>query len=263
MFNYNRIVNFRSGITASDAYYLSYRYNDEYVCEKYLKDTELFDEKLHTDIYQIEVEREVLVEVLEEEKRQFNKYRNDSEILSSGLHFEHKENSRKSFIASMTMLLGLIALVLAYLIGWYNSESYTNILFVEYTNPAYSVLPIGTTDLFVIVNYALLGMLGLAVIMNMIATAKYHRLSEAYDLIDSIEKETNLMIKAIDDEERIIVNPPKKPKYRIITRLNDYKENREDDLVKLKRISSKKTSVNRSLIVLGNILFVLPFTVIV
>ena len=114
-----------------------------------------------------------------------------------------------------------------------------------------------------IVNYALLGMLGLAVIMNMIATAKYHRLSEAYDLIDSIEKETNLMIKAIDDEERIIVNPPKKPKYRIITRLNDYKENREDDLVKLKRISSKKTSVNRSLIVLGNILFVLPFTVIV
>ena len=263
MFNYNRIVNFRSGITASDAYYLSYRYNDEYVCEKYLKDTELFDEKLHTDIYQIEVEREVLVEVLEEEKRQVNKYRNDSEILSSGLHFEHKENSRKSFIASMTMLLGLIALVLAYLIGWYNSESYTNILFVEYTNPAYSVLPIGTTDLFVIVNYALLGMLGLAVIMNMIATAKYHRLSEAYDLIDSIEKETNLMIKAIDDEERIIVNPPKKPKYRIITRLNDYKENREDDLVKLKRISSKKTSVNRSLIVLGNILFVLPFTVIV
>ena len=254
MFNYNRIVNFRSGITASDAYYLSYRYNDEYVCEKYLKDTELFDEKLHTDIYQIEVEREVLVEVLEEEKRQVNKYRNDSEILSSGLHFEHKENSRKSFIASMTMLLGLIALVLAYLIGWYNSESYTNILFVEYTNPAYSVLPIGTTDLFVIVNYALLGMLGLAVIMNMIATAKYHRLSEAYDLIDSIEKETNLMIKAIDDEERIIVNPPKKPKYRIITRLNDYKENREDDLVKLKRISSKKTSVNRSLIVLGNIL---------
>lgn len=263
MFNYNRIVNFRSGITASDAYYLSYRYNDEYVCEKYLKDTELFDEKLHTDIYQIEVEREVLVEVLEEEKRQVNKYRNDSEILSSGLHFEHKENSRKSFIASMTMLLGLIALVLAYLIGWYNSESYTNILFVEYTNPAYSVLPIGTTDLFVIVNYALLGMLGLAVIMNMIATAKYHRLSEAYDLIDSIEKETNLMIKAIDDEERIIVNPTKKPKYRIITRLNDYKENREDDLVKLKRISSKKTSVNRSLIVLGNILFVLPFTVIV
>ena len=33
--------------------------------------------------------------------------------------------------------------------------------------------------------------------------------------------------------------------------------------MKLKRISSKKTSVNRSLIVLGNILFVLPFTVIV
>ena len=97
MFNYNRIVNFRSGITASDAYYLSYRYNDEYVCEKYLKDTELFDEKLHTDIYQIEVEREVLVEVLEEEKRQVNKYRNDSEILSSGLHFEHKENHQAVF----------------------------------------------------------------------------------------------------------------------------------------------------------------------
>ena len=263
LFNYKRIVNFRDGITSSDEYYLSYRYNDEYVCEKYLKDTDLFDEKLHTDIYQIEVEREVLVEVLEEEKRQFNKYRNDSEILSSGLHFEHKENSRKSFIASMTMLLGLIALVLAYLIGWYNSESYTNILFFEYTNLAYCVLAIGTTDLFVVVNYVLLGMLGLSVIMNMIATAKYHRLCEAYDLIDSIEKETSLMIKAIDDEERIIVNPPKKPKYRIITRLKDHKENREDDLMKLKRISSKKTNVNRSLIVLGNVLFVLPFTVIV
>lgn len=248
LFNHNRIVNFRAGISASPEYYLSYRYNDEYVCEKYLVDNDLFDSKLHTDIYQLEVEREILVEVLEDEKRQIHQFRNDAEIFANGLHFEHKENRHKGFITSMMMILGVLALLAAYLLGWYGEGEYINVLF--------------TGNYQKYVNYGLLGMLALSIIINVIATAKYNRLNDAYELIDSIEKNTTAAIKAVDEEERVVVNPPKRAKYRILTNLIDFKHEREEDLTKLKRISSQKTYVNRSLIVLGNILFTLPFVVI-
>ena len=184
LFNYNRIVKFRSGISAGPEYYLSYRDNDEYVCEKFLKDTELFDAKLHTEIYQLEVEREVLVNVLEIEKEYVYKFKNDAEILAEGLSFEHKENKRKGFIASMMMLLSVLAILVSYILGFFGGKEVVNLLY--------------SGSYIQVCNYILLGMLGVAFIVSMIATAKYHRLNEAYDLIDSIEKDTKLAIKMID-----------------------------------------------------------------
>ena len=57
LFNHNKLISFRSGITASDEYYLNYRFNDDYVCKKFLTENNLFDSAIHTDIHRDSVER--------------------------------------------------------------------------------------------------------------------------------------------------------------------------------------------------------------
>ena len=241
LFNYNRIVEFRKGIKASDEFYIAYRHNDEYVCEKFLLDNNLFDYQIHTQAFQLEVEREVLVEALEIEKSHIMKFKNDAQVLTNDLNFNHKENHRKGFISGMTLVIGLFLFAGAYLLDFYNFENF---------------------DFNVYYRIGLLSLLALSIIFNAIASAKYHRVNEAYELIQMIEINSDVSIAAIDQEEKMIVNPPKKPKYRTLENLDEYEKNRCEDLDKLKKVSLQSTNVSRAFIVIGNLLFILPFMVI-
>ena len=61
LFNHNKLLSFKSGITAEDDYYLNYRLNDDYVCKMYLVDINMYDTSIHTEVHRDSVEREVIV----------------------------------------------------------------------------------------------------------------------------------------------------------------------------------------------------------
>jgi hypothetical protein len=133
LFNHNKIVEFKSGITAKDDYYLNFRFNDEYVCKQFLLDNNLFDSVIHTKIHNDTVEREVLVDRLEVEKTELISFKDDVSALTSNLKFNVR-HLRSNLFISVTYLLFLAFSLFA---GFYY---YKNIYVPELDRVVYDVI---------------------------------------------------------------------------------------------------------------------------
>lgn len=237
LFNHNKIVEYKSGISAQDEYYLSYRFNDEYVCEKFLKDNNLFDENIYSDVYKEEIEREILVDSLEEEKAKVSKFKEDVTPLVSDLIYDKKTLKNKYLISIMYTILCVASLVATLLIGYLHKTSGLD----EIIHPLIFILLIIASCLSI---YSL--------VMN-------KKKIEEIELVESILEACDVSIDVINEEERIILNPlAPKSDYSILLNLNTYKQNRDNDYKRLIKINKNGINVLIMPLMLGALLFVMP-----
>lgn len=237
LFNHNKIVEYKSGISAQDEYYLSYRFNDEYVCEKFLKDNNLFDENIYSDVYKEEIEREILVDSLEEEKAKVSKFKEDVTPLVSDLIYDKKTLKNKYLISIMYTILCVASLVATLLIGYLHKTSGLD----EIIHPLIFILLIVASCLSI---YSLK--------MN-------KKKIEEIELVENILEACDVSIDVINEEERIILNPlAPKSDYSILLNLNTYKQNRDNDYKRLIKINKNGINVLIIPLMLGALLFVMP-----
>lgn len=236
LFNHNKLIAFKDGINSSDEYYLNYRFNDEYVCKKFLVDNGIYDETIHTEVHRDSVEREVLVDALEVEKRQVESFREEILSLTKDLTFDTKFLGQRLFISWMYLILSVVSMVGGLLIGL-NDEIILN----QY------------------LNYGLVGVLSISIVLLILSIVKYScKLADADLVIDAIEI-SDYSIKAITREEELILNPRYKTyENSILNNLDIYHKNRKSDLIKIKRISKKKQSVSSFLLICSAFLALIP-----
>lgn len=236
MFNFNQIVSFQEGITATDEYYLCYRYNDEYVCEKFLRDNNLFDETIYSESYRVEVEREVLVEKLEKEKQEVIKFKEDVKELTKDISYNGKTFNHRKFISTMFLILATITFVAGLLIGTYKGG---------------------------LVNYLALALNGVAFVAALIALVLYAIKDSDAELLDSVLASCDLSVEEIDREEHELANPSLTHKnYLTLSNLKKFKANRDHDYKKIAKINNKGLKLNSAVLIIAAVAFVIPATII-
>ena len=236
LFNHNKIVEFKSGITAKDEYYLNFRFNDEYVCKQFLVDNDLFNPIIHTKIHNDTVEREVLVDRLEIEKTDLITFKDEVSSLTSELKFNVR-HLRSNLFISVSYLLFLAFSLFA---GFYY---YNNIYIEELDRVVYDFILI-------------FGLVG--VFLALLCTFKYRKKVKHAKIIKNINIETNNHLKDIEKEEEATLSVNSKCNHIVLCNLDFYEKRRKTDLNKIKKISNKKTSVCELFIILMVILSVLP-----
>lgn len=241
LFNHNKIVAYKSGISAQDEYYLSYRFNDEYVCEKFLKDNNLFDTNIYSDVYKEEIEREILVDSLEEEKNKVCEFKKNVKPLVSDLSYDKKTLKNKYLISIMYTILCITSLVATLLIGYLHK--------IE-----------GFDDIIHLITFILLLASFFLIIYSFLMNKK--KIQEV-ELVENILEACDVSINVINEEERTILNPlGPKSDYAILLNLNIYKQNRDNDYKKLVKINKNGIKVLIIPLMLGALLFVIPAVLI-
>ena len=230
LFNHNRIVEFKTGISSAEDYYLNYRFNDEYVCKQFLVDNDLFDPVIHTKIHNDTVDR------LEIEKNDLKQFKDEVLSLTDG----HKFNVRKlrsNLFISLTYFLFLAFSLFA---GLYY---YKNVYVSKF-------------DVVVYDSLIILG--SISVVLAFLCIVKYRRkLKNAKTIRDAI-KESDANLKEIEKEEEQTLSVNAKCSHNILCNLTYYEKRRKTTLNKVKKISCKKTTVCELFIIMMVVLAVLP-----
>lgn len=236
LFNHNKVVEFKEGITAKDDYYLNYRFNDEYVCKMFLVDNDLFDPVIHTKVHNETVEREVLVDRLELEKTELIVFKDEVSLLTSNLKFNVR-HLRSNLFISVTYLLFLAFSLFA---GFYY---YKNVYVLELDKIVYDCILI------------------FAIISTFLATLcafKYRKKLKNATTVKHINLDASNHLKNIEKEEEETLSVNSKCNHEVLCNLEFYEKRRKTDLVKAKKISNKKTSVCEIFIILMVVFAVLP-----
>ena len=236
LFNHNKLISFRNGINSSDEFYLNYRFNDEYVCKKFLVDNGIYDETIHTDVHRDSVEREVLVDALEVEKREIEIFREEVLSLTVNLNYDTNFLGRRLFISLMYLILSVTSMIGVIFIGL-NDE----VLINQY------------------VNYGLLGVLSISIVLLIICVVKYSKKLADADLVEDAIENSDHSIKAICKEEEMILNPRYKSyEHSTLKNLCFYSKNRKSDLAKIKKIAKKKDNISSFLLTMSAVLSLIP-----
>ncbi len=236
LFNHNKLLSFRSGITASDDYYLNYRLNDDYVCKMFLVDNGIYDTSIHTEVHRDSVEREVIVDALEEEKNEIVKFRDEVLSLTQNLTFDKKSLKQKLFISVMYTLLAVASLCGGLLLGIHNEDKMVEM-----------------------VNYGLLILSSISIAFMILCVVKYSKKLADCELVELATVNSNVSIEAICKEETFVLNPNnKKLKSYTLANKKTFNKNRKKDLVKIKKIASKKVSISNGLLIFSTTLALLP-----
>lgn len=236
LFDHNKLIKFRGGITSSDEYYLNYRYNEDYVCKKFLVDNDLYDETIHTEIHRDSVEREVIVDALEVEKQKVVKFREEVLTLTSDLVYDKKTLSGNLFISLMYIFLLLASLVGGLLLGLKEDNS---------TNQS--------------IKYGVLAVLSISLVLLIVCALKYNNKLNDSDIVEFTVENSKKSIDTINKEAQMILNPKNKTfKHSSLMKLDIYSKNREKYLLKVKKISTKKTSVSSGLLIFASTLAIIP-----
>ena len=232
MFNHNKLITFRSGISAGDEYYLNYRFNDDYVCKKFLVDNGIYDQSIHTDIHRDSVEREILVDALEDEKKEIVTFREEVLTLTGNLNFDKKFLGQRLFISTMYLLLCVASLIGCFFLGMNDNLT---------------------------IKYVLLGALSISIVLLLLCVVKYSKKLADSDLVEIATENSENSIKAITKEEEMILNPRNTTfSHSTLTKLNVYSKNRKTDLAKIKKIASRKESVSSGLLIASSAISLLP-----
>lgn len=237
LFNHNKIVEFKEGITITDEdYYLNYRFNDEYVCKQFLMDNSLFNSVIHSDIHKDTVEREVLIDRLEEEKQEIIEFKKQVIELTKDLVFEEKVLSRKLFV-SISFLILLLVSSIGIIV---NKDTYF------------------TSEINKYLFYGLVALFSVSLLIDLLSICKHSSKLKNYDFINDVLINTDTSLKVIVKEEELTLNRNESNEHRTLKNLSIYKKNRNDDLLKIKKISKKKTNVWNGFIYLLIIISVIP-----
>lgn len=229
LFNHNKLISFKEGISSSEEYYLSYRFNDEYVCKKFLIDNQLYDETIHTEIHQDSVEREILVEALETEKRNIIDFREEVLTLTKDLTFDKKVLNRRLFISVMYLLLVIGSFVGKFFLGF---------------NAAHSVDQM--------VTYAVIISMGLAVVFLLESIFRHSRKLKNAELVEFACENSLVSIEAINKEAQTILNPKNTTfKESTLKNVEVFSSNRKKDLQKIEKISKEKTTVSSVFLIIA------------
>ena len=233
LFNYNKIIEYRSGISATEQYYLKYSYNSDYVCQKYLEDNSIFDASIHTDTHALCVEQEILINELENEKKRVESFKAEIETLVSNIDYPTNSLRKKRHSAIALCILSLFAIVIGILTKFYNKSN------ISY------------------VNFILLGLLvsGLAfVVFSLIKNTKQIKNRE---FLKSLHVGTELSLKTIEEEKMNIIND-KKEGYETLTNLSKYEQNRNIAQERLKKLLNKPVKVYETSLLIGSLLLFIP-----
>ena len=237
LFDHNKIIHFRDGITSSDELYLNYRFNDEYVCKKFLVENNLFMENIHTDIHRETVEREIIVDALENEKQEIVEFKEEVKSLTSHLEFDRRNLGSNLFLSIMYLVLSLVAIFGGLLLGNIKAED----------------------SITQIINYSLFGLSGLSLLLFFISLCRNSKKLSDSDLINIALNASEYSVEEINKEEIETLNPNSKSnKHQTLLHMSFYKKNRKRDLAKIKKISKRSPNVGRALIIIGVILLTLP-----
>ena len=236
LFNHNKLLSFKSGITAEDDYYLNYRLNDDYVCKMYLVDINMYDTSIHTEVHRDSVEREVIVDALEEEKNEIIKFRDEVVLTTKDLSFDKKSLRQKLFISLMYMLLSIASLCGGLLLGINNSDK-----------------------MIEMVNYILLILSSISIAFLFFCIVKYSKKLADCELVELATVNSDVSIEAICKEETFVLNPNnKKLKSYTLANKKTFSKNRRKDLAKIKKIACKKCSVSNGLLIISAAISLLP-----
>lgn len=236
LFNHNKVVEYKTGITCEDDYYLNYRFNEEYVCKQFLVDNDLFDPVIHTEIHKDTVEREILVDILEIEKKEHTLYENEVSLLTSNIKFNIR-HLRSNFFVSVTYFLLLAFSIFA---GFY----YFKNIYVEVLDKyVYDVL---------------IGLSILATFLALLSVIKYHKKLKNAKTIRKTNSDNLIHLKDIEKEEEQTLSVRSKCSHHILCNIDAYKKYRKTNLAKIKKISNKKTTVCELFIIFMVLLAVLP-----
>ena len=236
LFNHNKLLSFKSGITAEDDYYLNYRLNDDYVCKMYLVDINMYDTSIHTEVHRDSVEREVIVDALEEEKNEIIKFRDEVVLTTKDLSFDKKSLRQKLFISLMYMLLSIASLCGGLLLGINNSDKMT-----------------------MMINYILLILSSISIAFLFFCIVKYSKKLADCELVELATVNSDVSIEAICKEETFVLNPNnKKLKSYTLANKKTFSKNRRKDLAKIKKIACKKCSVSNGLLIVSAAISLLP-----
>ena len=215
---------------------MNYRFNDEYVCKKFLVDNGLYDEAIHTDIHRDSVEREVLVDALEVEKKEIEIFREEVLSLTANLNYDTKFLGRRLFISLMYLIFSIVSMIAVVFIG-INDEVIIN----QY------------------VNYGLLGVLSISVVLLIICVVKYSKKLAEADLVEDAIENSEHSIQAICKEEEMILNPRYKTyENSTLNNLSFYQKNRKSDLAKIKKIANKKETISSFWLITSAVLSLIP-----
>lgn len=250
LFNHNKVVQYKKGINAVDDYYICFRYNDEYVCKQFLLDNNLFDASVHTDVCADTVEREILVDVLEEEKKEIEKFQTSVNEYVSDIKFDKVNLSKKLIISITYLLLSVVSLIGGLFIRPYSQDN----IFDSFMND-------NIINNYTINNYIYFGMFALVSISIVLATicvVKYSRKLYEEDFIDDVVENCKISIKKVVEEEVATLNGSSKNTFLTLKNINAFRKNRENDLIKIKKISRKNPNVKNILICITASLALLP-----
>ena len=236
LFNHNKIIEFKTGITAEEDYYLNYRFNDEYVCKQFLIDNDIYDPVIHTAVHNDTVEREIIVDRLEEEKKNVTLFKEEVVALTSGIKF-NIGRLRSNLFISVTYFLFLGFSLFA---GLYH---YKNVYIEFLDRRVYEILLVLT---------------GFSIILSFICLLKYRKKVKHAKIVRNAINGSNSLLKGIEKEEAETLSLTLQSSHEIICNLDHYEKKRKSDLVKIKKISNKKATVCEFLIILMVVLSVLP-----
>ena len=236
LFNHNKLISFRSGIRSEDDYYLNYRYNEDYVCKQFLLENGIYDAAIHTDIHRDSVEREVLVDVLEVEKKEIEDFRVEVASLTTNVCFDKKFLGKKLFVSAMYVFLAVISLIGSFFLVIISKD-----LLSDY------------------VNLGLLCLLSISIVLFVLCIIKYSQKLADAELVEVALDNSLNSIEEICKEEALILNPSNK-EFDDLTfnKLSTYRKNRKNDLTKIKKISAKKTSVSNGLLIAAISIVMIP-----
>lgn len=236
LFNNNKYLTYKTGIEGSEDYYINYRHNDEYVCKQFLVENDLFDYMIHTEIHCDSIERELIVNELNVEKKALNDFREEVLNVTKGIEFDKKQLNAKRFISTMYILLLSFSIFVGLMLG------------VKKDNEI---------DQW-IVN-GLFASSCLAFLLLIFAHSKYENRLRKFELID-IAKENSLhAIDEIISEEEKILNPANETFSSVaLVKRDVFAKNRKKDLVKIKKYAKTRVNVCPIWIILGTTLAILP-----
>lgn len=236
LFNNNKYIEFKTGITGVADYYITYRYNDEYVCKKFLLDNNLFDYFIHTEVHADSIEREIIINALDEEQRAIEEFKNEVDVITENINVNKKRYVQGEVVSMMYLILVIVSLLAGLLLG-IKRENNTEQLIV------YGIYAIG----------------GLSLILLFVSVIRHDRKLAGVELIELAKDNSTFSIEEINKEKNTISNPNNTSfESKTLSDRDFYKKNRIQDKAKIIKIAKAKNKVSSILLLVGTSLAIIP-----
>lgn len=232
---HNKIIKRKSFITASsDAFYLSYMYNSDLVCQQFLLDNEIFDDQIFTSCYALETERQILIDELNNE---VNDVLNFEKSLGNYLNYSDEKKVLKLSRIKSTLIFNFILCLILYVCN--NFITYTSIE--------------------QLINLGIISFNVVFILFVMFFVLKQFKFfSNVYDL----KEEINISYEIFEKEKNeVLVVDFDNKKYFSLASLKELKDNRNRILSKYSNFVSKKVYNLDLIIKLTLILMILPILI--